>query len=105
MSKAEVSMSDELVGADLIEIFNSLMEIPLKCSDCNEALRQLAKLSQKAIGSSATTLILLDLEHKILTHVVSAGFEDEFEQSLVTRQIRMSPSQAGFIDFGLIEKG
>jgi GAF domain-containing protein/signal transduction histidine kinase len=105
MSKAEVSMSDELVGADLIQIFNSLMEIPLKCSDCNEALRQLTKLSQKAIGSSATTLILLDLEHKILTHVVSAGFEDDFEQSLVTRQIGMCPSQAGSIDFGLIEKG
>jgi GAF domain-containing protein/two-component sensor histidine kinase len=106
LSLAEVSMSDEILGPDLIEIFNSLTAIPLSCSDRDEALRRITKLGQKALGSYACTLTLLDLEKRILITIAAAGFDREFEELLIGRTIKFSQARAwGSIDFDLVAKG
>ena len=99
-------MSDESLSTDLIEIFSALTEIPLSYNDRNEALRRVTELGQKALGSYACTLTLLDLGRRVLTHVATAGFHQRDEAFPICRQIKIgSPRARTFIDFDLIAKG
>ncbi|HEX8495377.1 MAG TPA: GAF domain-containing protein [Pyrinomonadaceae bacterium] len=100
-------MPEGTLGLDLLELFSSLTEIPLSCSDRNEALKQVTRLGQQALGSHACALTFTDVEKRTLTYVACTGFDREFEELMVGRTITMSPAGAavGHLDFNLIAKG
>ncbi len=101
-----MNASTENLGFDLIEIFSSLSEIPLVCTDEQIALKRITELGRKAMGSQACTLNYVDLANRYLTQAACSGFDDEFDKSMSGRKIKMGVLEAGvYVDFDLISKG
>jgi signal transduction histidine kinase/putative methionine-R-sulfoxide reductase with GAF domain len=99
-------MTGEAPELDLIEVFNSLSEIPLLFTDKTAALKRITELGRKVMGSHACTLTFVDLGKKYLTQEASAGFDEEFEGFMVGKQIKLgSLGDGSFLDFDLIAKG
>ena len=100
------SMINRFRKVDLVQIFNSLSEIPLTCKDEPEALRRIAELGRRALRSQACTLTFVDLENKYLIQAASAGFDNSFEEYLVGKKTKLgSRTNGDTLDFELIAKG
>ncbi len=99
-------MANEALKLDLIEIFNSLSEVPLVCKDESEALKRITELGRQAMGSHACTLNYVNLEHMSLAQAACAGFDEEFEKHIAGREIRLGAASDGdFVDFDLLARG
>jgi GAF domain-containing protein/signal transduction histidine kinase len=99
-------MSNEALGLALIETFSALSEVPLRYNDRAEALRRVTELGQQALRSHACALTLVNLEAETMTYVACAGFDAEFERSMIGKPIPMGNRRAGgFLDLELIAKG
>lgn len=79
----------------LDEILIHLAEIPLQLPDPDSALKSLTELCREALCSRACTLVWIDLERRILTHVASAGFDDEFEALMAGRKFKLGAPNEG----------
>lgn len=96
-------MNNQSTDYSLLRVFNALSEIPLRCREKKEALRQITELSRKALGSQACTLTSVDFENKFLVQEACAGLDQEFQHHMADRKIRLgSPVEGDFLDFDLV---
>jgi len=91
---------------DLGEIALSLSHIPLEYEDIHEALERIAEIGKQAMDSQACTLTFVNLENKHLAQAACAGFDEEFEEHMAGRKIKLGSSMEGdSMDFDLIARG
>lgn len=100
-------MSIEGQHLNQIKILGQLSEIPLRCTDRNQALMKVTQLSKQALHSHACVLTLVNLDKGQLSQVAFASEDEEFEDFMATvnQEENSSLPQAQCISFDLLAKG
>lgn len=87
---------------DLVKIFNSLSEIPLRYKDRDEALKKVTELGKQAMNSHACTLMSVDLDEGVATQVACTSDDEEFEKYLVGKQTYLGAKGNQALNFQLL---
>ncbi len=91
---------------DLIEICSALSEVPLVYSDRAQAFQRIAELGQKALGSHACTLALVNLEERWWEQVACVGFDETYRERMQGRRIRLGSAAKGdALDYERVARG
>lgn len=93
-------MVSDVPDLDLIE---SLSEIPFRYKDRDAALKRIAELGHKVMGSLACTLVFVDLDHKEMTQLACVSSTKEFEDYMT--DLRFGLGQGKIVDIELIAEG
>lgn len=91
-----------------IETFRALSEIPFQSADKETALKKITELVKQAMGSHACTLVLVDLDRKVLTQTAGTGPTNEFESFMGQRKVRLGypkTDDGTYVDFDLLAAG
>lgn len=90
-----------------IETFRTLSEIPFQRVDRGTALKKITDLVKQVMGSHACTLVLVDLDRKVLTQTAGTGPNDESERFMDKREVQLGSVQddGASMDFELIKAG
>lgn len=99
-------MRDGVLELDLIEVFDSLSQIPLTYGEKELALKRITELGRQALSSHACTLIFVDLESRTLTQAACSGFDQNFEEHMGGKTIRLGePRDGASVSFDIIREG
>lgn len=99
-------MTDAVLESDLIEVFDSLSQIPLTYEVKELALKRITELGRQALSSHACTLVFVDLDNRTLTQAACSGFDQKFEEYMSGKSLKLGePHEGEFIDFNLIRQG
>jgi signal transduction histidine kinase/signal transduction protein with GAF and PtsI domain len=88
-------MSEDRHSPDLMEIFNTLSEIPLQYRDRNNALKNVAELVKQTMRSHVCTLSFINFEDGIMSQVASTCEDKEFEEYLVGKKSSLGSAGSG----------
>lgn len=99
-------MSKDIVNLDLMQIFNSLSEIPLQYKDRNDALKKVAELVKETMESHVCTLSFINFEDGNLSQIASTCEDKEFAEYLVFSKPSFGVAGSGkSISYELLNEG
>lgn len=99
-------MFDPAFELKLTRILGSLSEVPLKHTSRRIALKQITDIGKEMLGATACSLVFINLEEKSLTIEASSGFDNNFEQQVLGKPIKLGSLEDGdLISFELAKKG
>lgn len=99
-------MSTTSLRPELIEICSALGEIPLICSDRDQAFQRIAELGQQALGSRACTLALVNLEERWWEQVACVGFDEDYRKRMRGRRVKLGLVARGdTLDYERVARG